>query len=109
MIQLVLKLAKPAGRPTAWADIDTGRAEFSAGGSGASRLRRDFFEPCALSEAFRPPLGVPQGNSNASRYDGRDRRLGPLRWEVGRVREYITRNVAIALIVACRAAFAMVR
>ena len=67
-----------------------GRTEFTAGGCGASRLRRDFFEPCALSEAFRPPLGVPQGNSNASRYDSRDRRLGPLRWEMGRVREYIT-------------------
>jgi hypothetical protein len=43
-----------------------------------------------LSETLRPPLGVPQGDGNASRYNGRDRRLGPLRWEVGRVREYIT-------------------
>src|SRR5262245_20069700 len=43
-----------------------------------------------LSETLRPPLGVPQGDGNASRYNGRDRRFGPLRWEVGRVREYIT-------------------
>jgi hypothetical protein len=51
---------------------------------------KKFFEPCALSKALRPPLGVPHGDGDASRYDGRDRRLGPLRWEVGRVREYIT-------------------
>src|SRR5437588_11388168 len=52
--------------------------------------RVEFFEPCALSKALRPPLRVPHGDGDASRYDGRDRRLGPLRWEVGRVREYIT-------------------
>jgi hypothetical protein len=32
-----------------------------------------------------------------------------LRWEVGRVRVYITRNVALELIVACRAALSIVR
>jgi len=58
------------------------------GPDGQPRL--EFFEPCALSEALRPPLGVPQGDGNASRYDSRDRRLGPLRWEMGRMREYIT-------------------
>jgi hypothetical protein len=47
-------------------------------------------EPCALSKTLRPPLSVPHGDGNASRYDGRDRRLGPLRWKVGRVRKYIT-------------------
>jgi hypothetical protein len=35
-------------------------------------------------------LGVPHRNGNASRYEGRDGRLGPLRWEVGRVRKYLT-------------------
>ena len=33
---------------------------------------------------------MPQGDGNPSRYNGRDRWLGLLRWEVGRVREYIT-------------------
>jgi hypothetical protein len=71
------------------ADTLPQRADVSAGGRG-SREFEEFFEPCALSKALRPPLRVPHGDGDASRYDGRDRRLGPLRWEVGRVREYIT-------------------
>ena len=46
--------------------------------------------PCWPSETLRPALGMPEGDGNASRYDGRERRLRPLRWEVRGVREYIT-------------------
>src|SRR5438067_8130849 len=52
--------------------------------------RGNVFEPSALSETLRPPLGVPEGDGNASGYRGRDRRLRPLRGEVGGMREYIT-------------------
>jgi hypothetical protein len=47
-------------------------------------------EPSALSETFRPPFGVPEGDGDASGYHGRDRRLRPLRWKVGGMREYVT-------------------
>jgi len=39
---------------------------------------------------FSPTAWLPHRNGNASRYEGRDGRLGPLRWEVGRVRKYLT-------------------
>src|SRR5690349_15077647 len=44
----------------------------------------------ARSETPRPPFGVPEGDGKASGYHGRDRRLRPLRGEVGRMRKYIT-------------------
>ena len=58
--------------------------------SAAFDPRKIFSEPSALSEAFRPPFGMPEGDGDASGYHGRDRRLRPLRWEVGGMREYVT-------------------
>src|SRR5262245_14978343 len=37
-------------------------------------------------------FGMPQGDGDASGHHGRDRRLRPLRWEVGWVRKYITKE-----------------
>jgi hypothetical protein len=51
---------------------------------------KNCFEPVCLSEAFRPPFGVPESDSNSSGYHGRDRRFCPLRCEVGWVRKDIT-------------------
>jgi tripartite tricarboxylate transporter family receptor len=55
-------------------------------------LRRNLFEPCALFRGSSPTAWRATGDGNASRYNSRDRRLGPLRWEMGRVREYITKE-----------------
>src|SRR6516164_8410930 len=71
--------------------------------------RAKFFEPSALSEAFRPPFGVPEGDGDASGYHGRDCRLRPLRWKWEGCANMSPINVAIALIVACRTALSIVR
>ena len=65
-------------------------ASSTAGRKISTASRGNVFEPSVLSETLRPPLGVPEGDGNASGYHGRDRRLRPLRGEVGGVREYIT-------------------
>ena len=65
-------------------------ASSTAGRKISTASRGNVFEPSVLSETLRPPLGVPEGDGNASGYHGRDRRLRPLRSEVGGVREYIT-------------------
>jgi hypothetical protein len=67
------------------------------------------FEPSVLSETLRPPLGAPEGDGNASGYQGRDRRLRPLRGEVEGCANTSPMNVAIALIVAWREALSIVR
>jgi hypothetical protein len=55
-----------------------------------ARHSRNSFELSTFSQALHPPFGVPEGDGYPSGYHGRDRRLRPLRREVGWVCEDIT-------------------
>ena len=84
----VLKVITPG--PDTTERISNTASAISSGPPNLDASRAKFFEPSALSEAFRPPFGMPEGDGDTSGYHGRDRRLRPLRWEMGGMREYVT-------------------